>query len=382
MKSEARINQLIVKIAGRCNLDCTYCYMYHGADQSWRSKPKQMSDEVFDMMLWRARSYCEAHAPHRISLSLHGGEPLLVGKDRLSRFVRTARDVMGEHLVDIAVQTNGTLIDDEWALLLAELNVGLGISIDGPASVHDASRQDRRGGGSHSRVVQGLIRLRAAGFNPMGLCVIDPRADGAAVYRHLRDIGLKRIDFLIPDVTHETVAKWRPKDRELPIAQYLLAVADAWLGEDDPEVEVRILHGLFRRLMGGPHLTDAFGNPRLSYLVVESNGAIEGNDVLKVCAPGMAETGLNVLTNGFDDLDPYGTMVGRMVHEGVGLCDTCRRCPHVAICGGGYLPHRWSKDRGFDNPSAWCGDIQALLEGLEKRCGPMLPTMADRCWSF
>jgi len=135
---------------------------------------------------------------------------------------------------------------------------------------------------------------------------------------------------------------------------------------------VRILHGLFRKLMGGELVSDAFGNPRLSYLVVETDGEIEGNDVLKVCADGLAATGLNVKIHSFDDLTMDSSLIGRMVHQGLPLSAACTTCLDVDVCGGGYVPHRWSSERGFDNPSAWCADIRLLLSYLRQRCGSTL----------
>lgn len=120
--------------------------------------------------------------------------------------------------------------------------------------------------------------------------------------------------------------------------------------------------------MQGTIVTDAFGNPTLSYLVIDTDGGIEGNDVLKICAPGLPMTGLSVFRNGFDDLTHDHGIVGQMVHGGIPLCKTCQACPEVAICGGGYLPHRWSVERGFDNPSVWCEDIKEVISSLRADC--------------
>jgi uncharacterized protein len=126
-------------------------------------------------------------------------------------------------------------------------------------------------------------------------------------------------------------------------------------------------------MLGDGPGSDAFGNPLMSYLVVDTDGSIEAMDALRVCREGIVASGLNVLSHGFDDLEEGMPLVHRAVHEGFPLAETCRRCPEREVCGGGHLPHRWSAERGFDNPSAWCADIQALLAHVRARTGIAAP---------
>src|SRR5207253_9807535 len=123
------------------------------------------------------------------------------------------------------------------------------------------------------------------------------------VYRFLRDLNIPVIDLMFPDVSHDTVVELRTDKNGTPIADYLIPIFDEWIAEDNPDFKIRLFWGMIQRLLGGEGITDVFGNPKLSYLVVESDGAIEGNDVLKVCSEGMAETRLNVLRDSFNDLE-------------------------------------------------------------------------------
>ena len=107
----------------------------------------------------------------------------------------------------------------------------------------------------------------------------------------------------------------------------------------------------------------------MSYLIVDTDGSIQALDALKVCDEGVAESGLNVATDGFDDLARGLPLVNKVIHEGIPLCPKCRSCEESAVCGGGYLPHRYSKENGFDNPSAWCEDILKLIAHLRAKTG-------------
>src|SRR2546428_165848 len=168
-----QIRSLVVKVAERCNLNCSYCYMYQHADQSFRLRPRFMADETFGWMLRRARDEC-ARRHNQMSLVFHGGEPTLIGPARFARMAERARDVLGEALAYIAVQTNGTLLDQRWASVFRDFDVRVGVSLDGPPEINDRYRVDHHGHGSWARVRRGVDALRAEGIDPAVLTVVAP----------------------------------------------------------------------------------------------------------------------------------------------------------------------------------------------------------------
>lgn len=365
----AGVQSVVLKIAALCNLNCSYCYVYNGADQSFRYRLKFIGDEVFNAALAAMRDYCDHRGQHRMSITFHGGEPMLIGAERFDGLATRALDVLGDRLQGMCIQTNGTLIDAPWAEVFHKHNIGVGISLDGPAHIHDRTRVDHQGDGSHAETMRGIERLRLGGVEPNILCVLTPGFSGADVYAYFRALGLKSIDFLLPDVSHDNKDLLYGAYGPTPVSDYLIPAFDAWFEEDDPGVKVRLFWGLIRMLMGGPGETDAFGNPLATYLIVETDGSIEALDALRVCEEGTARSGLNVLRNGFDDLRLGLPLLHQVVHEGLPLPAKCRPCPERHICGGGYLPHRYSRQNGFDNPSVWCADILKLLGHIRSQIG-------------
>src|SRR2546425_5237142 len=105
-----QIRSLVVKVAERCNLNCSYCYMYQHEDQSFRLRPRFMADETFGWMLRRARDEC-ARRHNQMSLVFHGGEPTLIGPARFARMAGHARGGVGEAPGYIAVQNHCTALD-------------------------------------------------------------------------------------------------------------------------------------------------------------------------------------------------------------------------------------------------------------------------------
>src|SRR5262249_6309544 len=157
-------------------------------------RPRFMSDEVFEATLRAMRCYCTRTGRHRMSIIFHGGEPTLIGTARFDRLARRAATVLGSKLYGMSVQTNATLVDEEWVRLFRRHQVHVGVSLDGPASIHDTVRIDRQGRGTHARTVAGLRRLQDGGLEPSVLCVIDPGRSGLEVYRYFRSLGISTLN--------------------------------------------------------------------------------------------------------------------------------------------------------------------------------------------
>src|SRR5215475_2691061 len=141
------ISQLLVKVATRCNIDCSYCYWFR--DASVYDKPKLMSDEVRGQLLVRIEEHVAAHALPDFPIVLHGGEPLLWGVDNFHRFAQACAEISWrtQWEIPIAVTTNGLVIDDAWLNCLDAHASSVAISLDRPAHIHDAHRRTFQGNG-------------------------------------------------------------------------------------------------------------------------------------------------------------------------------------------------------------------------------------------
>jgi uncharacterized protein len=368
------IKSLVVKIAQRCNLNCTYCYVYNHADKSFRHRPAFMSRQVFESLVKRLNAYCAARPGHVIDVVFHGGEPMLLNPRELDVWLTDAGRQLGRR-VRYGLQTNGTLVSEAWLDVLFRHGIQPSISIDGTPEVHDAFRVDHSGKGSYERVVAGLRRLLDAGLDPGALCVINPGHSGIEMYRHLRSLGFKRMDFLLPDATHDSRPLLYGGFGPTPVADYLIPIFDEWFGEDDPEIRIRLFIEVLRLLFGGTPLTDNLGASLggQNYLIIETDGGIHGTDVLKICYEGASDTGLNVLDNDFDDLPKASPLVFQIIDRGVSLCETCVACLERDVCRGGAMAHRYSRAQGFANPTVWCGDMLKLIGHIRSAVSRVTP---------
>ena len=157
---------LILKLANKCNLACPYCYWFK--DGTPHGKPPKLTDEAYEHRLINLQSLWAREEVNKFFILLHGGEPLLYGITATERLLSSLDALATQNNVDlsIAVQSNGVLINKAWIELFARFGVGIGISVDGPPSIQDASRPFVDGSGSSAVVERAIMRMTAAGLSP------------------------------------------------------------------------------------------------------------------------------------------------------------------------------------------------------------------------
>ena len=360
--------QFTLKVASRCNLACTYCYVYETGDNSWRERPRIMPDEVFDAAVRRIVEHCRLSGQTEVDVVFHGGEPSLVGRSRFERWCDALREATRPiGALRLSMQTNGTLVDERWAAVFKAHAITVGVSIDGPPPVHDVARIDHRGRGSHARVMAGIEALRTAGLPIHLLSVVQLGRDPIGIHEHLVSLAPSSIAYLMPDQTWDSIATVHEIHGPTPCADFLLPILDHWWASGSMDLTVQPFKAMARAILGGRTGVDFIGNNPYNYVFVEADGSIEGLDVLRVCQPGLAATGLNVRTHRFVDVVNRSALHRRMLFEGMELPHYCVGCPEAKTCGGGYVPHRWRRATGFDNRSAWCADLLAVFSRLRQQ---------------
>lgn len=362
--------QYVLKLHGRCDLACDYCYMYTLADQSWRAKPAMMSRAVVDRVCSRIADHATTHGLGSLQVVLHGGEPLLAGADTIG-YVAAAlrRRLPAATRLDLRIQTNAVRLDEPVLRTLAEQRIRVGVSLDGDREAHDRHRRRANGMGSFTQVRAGLRLLTRhhpelfAGL----LCTIELRNDPVTTYQALLEYAPPLVDLLLPHGNWSTPPPGRrPGDPATPYADWLAAVFDRWYAPACRETEVRIFQEIAHLLLGGASRTEAVGLSPVATVVVDTDGALEQVDTLRSAYPGAIGTGMNVHSDSFDAAMTHPGVVARQIGLAA-LADTCRRCPVHRVCGGGYYPHRYRRGAGFQQPSVYCPDLLRLITHIDRR---------------
>ena len=356
--------QFVLKIHSRCNLACDYCYVYEMADQGWRHQPHLMSDATVTAALDGIAEHARAHGLGAVRLILHGGEPLLAGPAYIERLATRARQALAPATVHLAVQTNGTLLDEPMLTALSRHAIQVGVSLDGDRAATDRHRRYRGGAGSYDAVVRGLWRLGTNHHDIYAglLCVVNLDNDPVRTYESLLEHQPPMIDFLLPHGTWSAPPPSRPPDASAPYAAWLLRVFTRWAsGSSRPTI--RMFDSIVSLLLGGPANTAVLGLAPADTLVIQTDGAIAQVDSLSAAYDGAMETGLRVDRDSLDAALSHPLTVERQ-GELSALSPVCQACEIVAVCGGGFYPHRYRAGTGFRNPSVYCPDLLTLITSI------------------
>lgn len=358
--------QFIVKMHGRCNLACRYCYLYEGPDRSWRERPRAASPAVLDRTATRIAEHAGAHGLTALALVLHGGEPLLAGAGTLARFATLVRDrVPPGTAVHPVIQTNATLLTERRLATLAAAGLRVGISLDGGLPGHNAQRVDHAGRPSWTAASRGA-RLLADRFPDSYagiLTVVDPTLDPVETYASLLALRPPALDLLLPHGNWSAPPAHLGEERH---GRWLCAVFDRWWDAGRRETRIRLFEACIALLLGLPAATESLGLAPFESVVVETDGSIEQVDSLKSCYEGAAETGLDVFRHGFDDVLRHPAVATRQAGADA-LAAGCRACPLLRVCGGGQYAHRYRAGHGFANPSVYCADLQRFIRHVARR---------------
>ncbi|MFA9439375.1 anaerobic sulfatase maturase [Uliginosibacterium sp. sgz301328] len=345
-----------------CNLHCAYCYYLERAALYPDGARHRMSDEILEQYVV---DYIGAiHEDEEVAFTWQGGEPTLQGLDFYRRAVALqAEHGRGRHITN-SFQTNGLLIDEDWCSFLAEHDFLVGLSLDGPAAIHDEYRVTRGGNPSHDLVLRALRLLQKHGVRYNVLACVNRRSatEPLEVYRFLRDAGARYIQFLpVVERTQPTVGSTAKIQLAPPPAgsahdlpqreglvtpwsvgpadygHFLNAIFDEWIKRDVGRVFVMNIEWALANYMDRPgavcHHRPTCGRS----LVMEHNG-----DVYACDHYAYPDYLLGNITN-----QPLSAMADAPSQEQFGrdkfalLPDECRRCKVLKACWGGCPRHRF-----------------------------------------
>lgn len=267
-----------------CNLDCEYCY-FLSKENLYPGSDFRMSDELLEIY---TRKYIETQRVPEVNFAWQGGEPTLMGLD----FFHRAVELQGKYrrpgmTIRNSLQTNGLLLNEEWARFFAQNNFLVGISLDGPPELHDAYRKDKGGKPTHARVMKAIELLRQYQIDFNILCCV--HAANAVrpleVYSYLRDEVKTSFIQFIPIVERENETGFQEGTRVTrrsvsprDFGQFLISIFEEWARKDIGRVFVQIFDVCLGVWLGEPSSLCVHSETCGLGLALEHNGDLYSCD--------------------------------------------------------------------------------------------------------
>lgn len=359
MATASREFQVFVKPVGAlCNLNCRYCYYLKKQHLYPKGERFRMSEDLLETYI---AQHIEAAPKPLVAFSWHGGEPTLAGLDYFRRIVALQRKHQrpGQRIMN-GIQTNGTVLDEEWCRFFAAEGFYVGLSLDGPREFHDQYRVTKGKKPTHRQVVRAFRLLQQHRVPCDLLCVVHDRNvhHPIAVYRFFKEIGARYIQFLpmverrpdLPDgVSPETV----PAEA---YGLFLCAIFDEWVRHDVGKIVIQLFDEGARPALGMEHALCIVRETCGDIPVVERNGDFYSCDHFvspEYRRGNIRETPLVEMLE-----SPAQRQFGEAKRDA--LPRYCRECEVLAMCNGGC-----PKDRFLRTPDGEEG-LNYLCTGYKR----------------
>ena len=375
--SHARIHVMAKPIGPKCNLNCDYCFYLEKLALFPKEDDCRMSDDILKAYITK---YITSKPAPEVEFVWQGGEPTLLGIDFFKKVIEYQRPFMKQKKIINSLQTNGTLLNDEWCGFLKKNKFLVGISLDGPKEIHDRYRRDRGGGGTFHKVMRGLKLLQKHGvaYNVMVTVAKETAYKPLEVYRFFKDQGVEFIQFapvieriadperkqcglklagpseLDKEEENMQVTEWTVEPNKY--GDFLIAIFDEWVRNDVGKTNVMNFEWALHAWIGTHSPVCINARQCGESVIVEHNGDIYACDHSMYPEYKLG----NILRDGPVD------MIRKSVAGGFGVCKEtslprwCRECEVLKACWGGCPKHRFLKTY-YDEPG-----LHYLCEGYKK----------------
>ena len=361
-------------VSTECNLDCSYCYYresLEGERQHRRIDLSMLQEFIPQYMDYIADA-------HQANLSWQGGEPTLAGLDFFRWVVELeARHARPGTTISNVLQTNGTLLNDDWGSFLKRYNFLVGVSLDGPESIHDIERKDRGGHGSFRRVMAGIDVLRRHKVDFNILCVVEHHnvVQARELMQFSRHEGFTYLQFM-PAMAFQATEPEKPPAYLVSPALYgefLVALFDEWYQNGIPTISVRTFDNFLQSYLGVANDLCVHSSNCDSGIVVEYNGDVYPCDfyihpqwklgnIFQQSLKEMAES------------SELRTFIGRK-HP---LPTECQTCEWKNLCKGGCARNRFNLGDGSLTPEYFCQSYKRFFSHADSR----MRSLSERITNF
>jgi uncharacterized protein len=364
------LSLLIKPASGHCNLRCSYCFYHDLTSIREAGNFGIMSEDIMESTVSKAL----ASGADSVLFAFQGGEPFLAGLEFYETLIKTVEKYNDRNItVQYVIQTNGTLIDENWASFLAEHRFLIGVSLDGPKEIHDLNRKDGRQSGSFNRVMRGIEILDKHGAEYNILTVVNK-----AVAQHIQKVfnffkknGFRYLQFIPCLDPLEQVQGQNPYSLTPELYEkFLIQLFDLYYksATENQYVSIRYFDNLVQMLMGQPPESCGMSGICACQFVVEGNGNVYPCDFYCIdrCCMG------NIKDLSIDELF-QSPQAQAFIKESFHVDPACRACPFYPVCRGGCKRYREPFTEGKPGLNIYCRSDRSFFD----QCLPRLRRLAS-----
>lgn len=361
------VNMLIKPASSACNLRCKYCFYNAIATNRKIADTGILKDEMLEMLVIEALSYADGYC----SFAFQGGEPTLAGISFFRKLIEFQKKYNSKNvLINNAIQTNGYIIDDEWAKFLADNNFLVGISLDGPKEIHDLNRKNPQDEGSFSKVMEAIscFNRHNVQYNILSVVTGLTARKIEKVYNFYKKNGFRYLQFIpcLEPLENERGSSdfFLSADR---YAKFLCHLFDLWLADFKmgKYISIRYFDNLVHMILGRPPEACNMNGTCSIQLVVEGDGGVYPCDFY-------VYDKWRIGTIGKDSIAEIvsSEKAVRFIEESAVLPEKCLKCEYVALCRNGCKRDRVQAGGNQAAMNFYCDSYKAFfahaLPGLKQ----------------
>lgn len=380
-KIQRPFSVMIKTVGPVCNLDCDYCY-YLEKDALYPGKKFnlanfRMNDDVLEKLI---KDYIHSQPQQRIEFIWHGGEPTLLGVDYFRKAVEIQKRYANGKDIANSFQTNGTLINDEWAEFLADNHFLCGLSIDGPQKFHDNHRRFPNGNGSWEKVVEcaHIFRKHGVEFNTMSVVNASNSKQPVAVYEFLKELGSKFMQFspiaerisvdtteklsIVDNSYSKEAAIMRENVSAVDWGNFLCRIFDKWVKTDVGTYFINYFDNTLAAYVGQTPALCTMAEYCGCSLAIEHNGDAYCCDhfVFPEYRVG------NIFDTNIEELAKSDKQLFFEQRKADTLSQQCKACTYLKACGGDCPKNRFVKNSDGEYVSCLCQGFQMFFNHTRK----------------
>lgn len=364
MPRPVEVATLVIKVSSRCNMDCDYCYIYHGEDSSWRDMPETMEPSTSKALVSEIAHLYNVQKT-KPQIVFHGGEPLLFG-------IRKLRKLIGDIILEVptvflSIQTNGTIYNSDLEELLLEFrdNLSFSVSADGYQPENDRHRLGLRKNSVFKTIDSTLQQANRAGVLDNILIVIDIRNSPNRIYQFMLDSGAKSYNILLQDGDHDHFPPGKNDTTDIRVGRWLWELFKLY-SQGMQTFKLKLFDDISLSIL---KKSCGFRPPPATYslctMTIDTNGEIKQADTYRINSNrGDRIIGENIKYSSLTEA-ANSRAHREFLDRSERLSTTCNSCEYLNACGGGYPSHRF-KSGCLENPSVYCSDYLYLFKNIER----------------